>query len=55
MVEVVLYLSTILASIGKAVVGVLQHPEVTKNRAVYVRVTATTLEKLSTTNKKALG
>jgi len=33
---------------------VLQHPEVTKNRRVYVRDTATTLEQFSTTSKKAL-
>lgn len=29
--------TTLLSDIGKAVVGVLQHPEETKNRAVYVQ------------------
>ncbi|KAF4612599.1 hypothetical protein G7Y89_g15580 [Cudoniella acicularis] len=37
---------TTLATIGKAVVGVLEHPLETANRAVYVQDTATTQKKL---------
>jgi len=47
--------NTLLASIGKAVAGVLQHQEETKNRDVYVRNTAITLKKLSAMGKEALG
>ncbi len=47
--------TTTLSSIGKAVAGVLRHPEQTKNRAVYVQDTATTLKKLAAMGKKATG
>ncbi|MCJ1426140.1 hypothetical protein MMC29_004042 [Sticta canariensis] len=47
--------STSLPTIGKAVAGVLAHPEQTKNRAVYVQDTATTLRKLAAIGKKATG
>lgn len=47
--------STSLATIGKAVTGVLTLPEQTKNRAVYVQDTATTLRKLAAIGKKATG
>ena len=44
-----------MSTIGKAVAGVLKHPEQTKNRAVYVQDTATTLRKLAALGKKATG
>lgn len=47
--------STSLPTIGKAVAGVLTLPEQTKNRAVYVQDTATTLQKLAAFAKKATG
>lgn len=47
--------STSLPTIGKAVAGVLAHPEQTKNRAVYIQDTATTLRKLAAIGKKATG
>lgn len=47
--------ATSLPTIGKAVVGVLKHPEETKNRAVYVQDTATTLKHLTALGKKATG
>jgi nucleoside-diphosphate-sugar epimerase len=47
--------TTTLPTIGKAVVGVLKHPEETKNRAVYVQDTTTTLKKLVEKGKKATG
>ena len=47
--------ATSLPTIGKAVVGVLTHLEETKDRAVYVHDTATTLKKLATMGKKAVG
>lgn len=50
-----LFSATTLASIGKAVVGVLKHPEETKNRAVRVHDTTTTLKKLLTQAKEATG
>lgn len=50
-----LFSTTSLATIGKAVAGVLTHPEQTKNRAVYVQDTATTLKKLAAMGKKATG
>lgn len=49
------YSTTSLPTIGKAVAGVLTHPEQTKNRAVYVQDTATTLKKLAAMGKKATG
>ena len=50
-----LFSTTSLATIGKAVVGVLKHPEQTKDRAVYVQDTATTLKKLVAVGEKATG
>ena len=47
--------ATTLASIGKAVTGVLKHPDETENRAVFVHDTATTLNKLAALGKKATG
>lgn len=47
--------STSLPTIGKAVVGVLKHPEETKNRAVYVQETAISLKRLTDLAKKATG
>ena len=47
--------ATSLPTIGKAVVGVLNHLEETKNRAVYVQDTATSLKKLAAMGKKAVG
>ncbi|KAF7864417.1 hypothetical protein EAF04_006551 [Stromatinia cepivora] len=47
--------TTTLPDIGRAVVGVLKHPEETKNRAVYVQSYATTLKNLSAIGKKVLG
>ncbi|KAI1136414.1 NAD(P)-binding protein [Hypoxylon sp. FL0543] len=46
---------TTLASVGKAVVGVLNHPEETKNRAVYVQDAALSLKELEEYLKKAVG
>lgn len=50
-----LFSATSLPTIGKAVVGVLTHPEETKNRAVYVQDTATTLKHLTALGKTANG
>ncbi|EFX01462.1 hypothetical protein CMQ_6404 [Grosmannia clavigera kw1407] len=47
--------TTTLATVGRAVVGVLQHPEETKDRLVYVQDTALTLKQLSEKAQKALG
>ena len=47
--------TTSLSTLGKAVAGVLKHPEQTKDRAVYVQDTATTLKKLAAMGKKATG
>ncbi len=47
--------TTSLPTIGKAVAGVLTHPEQTKDRVVYVQDTATTLKKLAAMGKKATG
>ena len=47
--------TTSLPTIAKAVVGVLTHLEETKDRAVYVHDTATTLKKLAKMGKKAVG
>lgn len=47
--------TTTLPQIGRAVVGIFQHPEETKNRAVYVQGYATTLKNLAALGKKALG
>lgn len=50
-----LFSTTSLPTIGKAVAGVLKHPEQTKNRAVFVQDTATTLKKLAVAGEKATG
>jgi len=50
-----IFSTTSLPTIAKAVAGVLMHPEQTKNRAVYVQDTATTLKKLAAMGKKATG
>ena len=50
-----LFSTTTLATVGRAVVGVLQHPEQTKDRAVYVQDTATTLKQLAAIGKRVLG
>lgn len=50
-----LFSATSLPTIGKAVAGVLQHLDETKNRAVYVQDTATTLQELLAKGKKAAG
>lgn len=47
--------ATSLSTIGKAVAGVLTNPEQTKNRAMYVQDTATTLNKLAAMGKNATG
>lgn len=44
-----------LEDAGKSVVGVLKHPEETKNRAVYVQSVQTTQNKLLGLAKKATG
>lgn len=50
-----LFSTTTLATIGKAVAGVLKKPDETKNRAVYVHDTALTLKQLLELAKKATG
>lgn len=47
--------ATSLPTIGKATAGVLKQLEPTKNRAVYVHETATTLKKLAAMGKHATG
>ena len=47
--------STSLQTIGKTVAAVLRNLEQTKNRAVYVQDTATTLKKMAAMGKKATG
>jgi uncharacterized protein YbjT (DUF2867 family) len=47
--------TTTLATVGKAVVGVLTKPEETNNRAVYVQDAALTLKDLLRLSKEALG
>jgi len=47
--------TTTLATIAKAVVGVLTKPEETKNRAVYIQDAAVTLKDLLRLSKQALG
>ncbi len=50
-----LFSATSIPTIGKAVAGVLTHLEQTKDRAVYVQDTATTLMKLAAMGKKVVG
>ena len=47
--------ATSLATIGKAVVGVLRNPTQTQNRAVYVQDTVISQQKLKTMGQKAIG
>ncbi|OTA99483.1 hypothetical protein M426DRAFT_67692 [Hypoxylon sp. CI-4A] len=47
--------TTTLPTIGKAVVGILKHPEETKNRPVYIQDTVLTQKKLLELVKKAVG
>lgn len=47
--------TTSLPSIAKATTGILTHLEQTKNRAVYVQDTATTLKKLASVAKEVTG
>lgn len=47
-----LFSTTTLASVAQAVVGVLEHPDETKNRAVYVQDMATSQNKLLAIAKK---
>ena len=47
--------TTSLPTLARTVAGVLTHLEQTKNRAVYVQDTATTLNKLAAMGKKAVG
>ncbi|KAI0453550.1 NAD(P)-binding protein [Xylaria acuta] len=47
--------TTTLATIGRAVVGVLKHPEETKNRPVYVQDTAVSSKQLLEIAKRAIG
>lgn len=47
--------TTSLPTIAKAVAGVLTYPEQTKDRALYVQDTSTTLKKLAAMGKKATG
>ncbi|KAI1337667.1 NAD(P)-binding protein [Xylariaceae sp. FL0016] len=49
------YSATTLATVGKAVAGVLKHPEETKNRAVFVQDVAVTQKKLLTLAEKVTG
>lgn len=50
-----LFSTTSLPTIGKAVAGVLRNLDATRNRAVYVQDTATTLQDLLAKGKKAAG
>lgn len=50
-----LFSTTTLPTIAKAVAAVLKKPEQTKNRAVYVQDTATTLNKLASVGKEVTG
>lgn len=47
--------TTTLATIGRAVAGVLKHPEETKNRAVYIQDAALSAKQLLEIGKKATG
>ena len=50
-----LFSATTLPSIGKAVAGVLRNPTATRNRAVYIHDTATTLQDLLAKGKNVAG
>ena len=47
-----MFSATTIASVGQAVVGVLKHPEETKNRAVYVEDIQTSQNKILALAKK---
>lgn len=47
--------TTTLATVGRAVVGVLKHPEETKNRAVYIQDAAVSSKQLLEIGKRATG
>ncbi|KAI0427131.1 NAD(P)-binding protein [Xylaria sp. FL1042] len=47
--------TTTLATIGRAVVGVLKHPEETQNRAVYVQEAAVSSKQILEIGKRATG
>ncbi|KAL3462138.1 hypothetical protein BJX64DRAFT_259694 [Aspergillus heterothallicus] len=50
-----LYTTTTLATVGKAVVGVLNHPEETKNRVVRVGEVSTTLKEILALSQEIVG
>ncbi|KAI1636145.1 NAD(P)-binding protein [Biscogniauxia mediterranea] len=50
-----LFSTTTVATLGKAIARVLQHPEETKNRVVYVQDTAITQRRIVEMGKKAVG
>lgn len=50
-----LFSTSTLGTIGESVAAVLQHPEQTENRAVYVQDTAKTLKEFAEMGKKATG
>lgn len=50
-----LYTTTTLAGVGKAVVGVLNHPEETKNRVVRVGEAVTTIKELLALSQEIVG
>ncbi|KAI5920577.1 NAD(P)-binding protein [Camillea tinctor] len=50
-----LFSTTTVTTLGKAIVGVLQHPEETKNRAVYIQDIAITQKRIVEMGKKAVG
>jgi hypothetical protein len=50
-----LYTTTTLAGVGKAVVGVLSHPEETKNRVVRVGEAVTTIKELLALSQDIVG
>ncbi|KAK2739684.1 hypothetical protein FQN57_006518 [Myotisia sp. PD_48] len=50
-----LFSTSTLEDVGKAVVAVLKNPEQTKNRAVRIQSTATSLKQLAEKGKKATG
>ncbi|KAI1420041.1 NAD(P)-binding protein [Xylaria sp. FL1777] len=47
--------TTTLATVGRAVVGVLKHPEATKNRAVYIQDAAVSSKQILEIGKRATG
>ncbi|KAI0178414.1 hypothetical protein BJ166DRAFT_620285 [Pestalotiopsis sp. NC0098] len=50
-----MFSTTTLSDVGRAVAGVLKHPDETKNRAVYVHSAALTLKRLSELGQQATG